>query len=198
MRKIRASVLAGAAMIGAAGAAVAAIQDTHVMKVDLPDGSVARIEYSGNVAPKVVVAPGPALPTTIGYLAPFDVAPMALFDRVFEQMDRQTDRMLRQVAALDAQPVQANGQLNIAARGGLPAGMVRYSFIAAADGKGLCSRSVQVTSLGTGQPPKVISSASGNCAGGPDRTGMPARPQPQVPSATSSAPSAVTNRARTI
>lgn len=84
MRKIRTAVLAGVAAIAAAGAAMAASQDTHVMKVALPDGSVARIEYKGDVAPKVVVAPARSLPVPISFVGPFDVAPLPLFNRVFE------------------------------------------------------------------------------------------------------------------
>ena len=57
MRKIRTAVFAGIAALTAAGTAVAATADTRVVNVGLPDGSVARIEYHGDVAPKVALAP---------------------------------------------------------------------------------------------------------------------------------------------
>jgi hypothetical protein len=47
-------LVAGAAA-AIAGTALAATRNSHVMNVALPDGSVARVEYVGNVAPKVTV-----------------------------------------------------------------------------------------------------------------------------------------------
>lgn len=98
--------------------------------------------------------------------------------------------MLRQVAALQAQPLHPDGQFDLAAMGNLPAGTIRYSFVSTSSANGTCSRSVQVTSLGAGQPPKVVSNASGNC--GDDRAGttLAAQPQalPEAPSVHSSAP----------
>ena len=41
-----------------AGTAIAANSETHVMNVSLPDGSVAHVQYVGDVAPKVTVEPG--------------------------------------------------------------------------------------------------------------------------------------------
>lgn len=57
MRKIRTAVLAGVAAVAAIGTALAASHGSHVMKVGLPDGTVACIEYEVDVAPKVTVAP---------------------------------------------------------------------------------------------------------------------------------------------
>src|SRR3546814_3624443 len=58
MRKLlRTAVLAGAAAIATAGTAIAAANHNRVMTIDLPDGSLARIEYQGDVAPKVTVEP---------------------------------------------------------------------------------------------------------------------------------------------
>jgi hypothetical protein len=57
MRKIHTAVVASIAALAVVGTAVAASHDNHVMKLDLPDGSIARIEYKGDVAPKVIVAP---------------------------------------------------------------------------------------------------------------------------------------------
>jgi len=60
MRKAHAIVLAGLGAATLAGAAAAASgKATHHMTVPLPDGSVANIEYVGDVAPKVNVSPAP-------------------------------------------------------------------------------------------------------------------------------------------
>jgi hypothetical protein len=49
--------VAGIAAAAIAGTAIAASSKTHVMNVLLPDGSVAHVEYVGDVAPKVIVEP---------------------------------------------------------------------------------------------------------------------------------------------
>jgi hypothetical protein len=68
MRKAFGFILAGLGAAALAGAAVAASQDSHTMNVPLPDGSTARVEYVGDVAPKVTVVPAP-------------VSPFGIFDR---------------------------------------------------------------------------------------------------------------------
>ena len=80
MRKSLGLVLAGLGPATLAGAALAASRDIHVMTVALPDGSTARVEYVGKVAPKVMLVPGPSAP---------DFAPFALFDRSAFDMQRQ-------------------------------------------------------------------------------------------------------------
>ena len=59
MTRLPAIVLTGVAAAALAGTAIAASPKTHVMNVPLPDGSVARVEYVGDVAPRVTVAPRP-------------------------------------------------------------------------------------------------------------------------------------------
>ena len=60
MRKLRTALIGGAVAVAATGAAVAASEHIHMMKVNLPDGAVAQIHYTGDVAPKVEVVSGPA------------------------------------------------------------------------------------------------------------------------------------------
>ena len=162
MRNIRTSVFAGIAALAAAGAAVAANYDNHVMKVDLPDGSVARIEYKGDVAPKVTVAPALNF-VPVRWFDPFVAAPFREVDRITAEMDRQADMMMRQVRALQMQPTARNGKLDLTGFGTLPAGTVSYSFVSTGTGAGTCSRSVQVTSFGPGRQPKIVSDSSGDC-----------------------------------
>lgn len=169
MRKIRTAVLAGVTAVAAIGTALAASHGSHVMNVGLPDGTVARIEYEGDVAPKVMVAPASSV-TPIAWLDPFEPAPFALFDRIAADMDRQSDLMMRQVRALPLQAMADDGKIDLAALRSLPPGTVSYSFVSTANGGSTCSRSVQVTSLGSGQQPKVVSKSSGDCREAPSET----------------------------
>jgi len=167
MRKLRTAVLAGIATLGVAGTAMAASNDTHVMAVGLPDGSVARIEYQGAVAPKVRIdpsAPAPALRTVPVRLAdPFDAAPFAMFDQIMADMDRQAAAMA--AAALQPVPADRASRPDLTAFGNLPAGTISYRVVSTSDGSRVCSRSWQVTSQGPQQQPKLISTSSGDCAG---------------------------------
>jgi len=164
MRKLRTAVLAGIATLGVAGTAMAASNGTHVMAVGLPDGSVARIEYQGAVAPKVRIEPSaPAMRIVPVRLAdPFDAAPFAMIDRILADMDRQAAAMT--AAALQPIPADKADRPDLAAFGNLPAGTVSYRFVSTSDGNRVCSRSWQVTSQGPQEPPKLISASSGDCA----------------------------------
>jgi len=169
MRNIRNAVLAGALALVAIGAAVAASHDTHVMKVRMPDGSVAHIAYQGDVAPKVSVVPMamPGLPEAL--FEPFamptaiEMAPFAALDRVAAQMDREMNAIMQKVSAPD-------GKLDMASFGTLPAGTMQYRFVSTSTGNGTCSRSVQMTSAGDGQQPKVVQTSTGDCKGMPNLT----------------------------
>ena len=167
MRKLlRTAVLAGAAAIAVAGTAMAAANHNRVMTVDLPDGSLARIEYQSDVAPKVTIEPMTRL-VPVQLADPAITAPFALFDRIAADMDRQMDAMFRQVRMLEAAAARG-ATLDRAAFGNLPAGTVSYRFVSTSTGNGTCSRSIQVTSLGADRQPKVVSSSAGHC-GAPSR-----------------------------
>src|SRR4051794_4814875 len=104
MRKAVGFVLAGTGAAALAAGAVAASRNTHVMNVALPDGLTARVEYVGDVAPRVTVVPGQV---------PAD--PFALFDRSAFDMQRQIDAMMRQVSEMARQPLAgAPPGLNVA------------------------------------------------------------------------------------
>src|SRR3546814_16098846 len=95
MRKLlRTAFLAGAAAIATAGTATAAANHNRVMTIDLPDGSLARIEYQGDVAPKVTVEPAMRF-APVRFADPAITAPFALFDRIAADMDRQMDGSFR-------------------------------------------------------------------------------------------------------
>ncbi len=177
------ALLAGTTAIAVAGAAIAMNRDDHVLKLAMPDGSVARIEYNGEIPPKVIVSPGQpaALPLAFDALDP---APFGMLDRIAAQIDRQADAMLRHVAALQALSAPVGGKLDLAGYGKLPAGTVSYSDVATTSGQGVCSESVRVTSLGPDRPPKVVSTGSGNCVGSPQDTTLAQHRQPVATSGT--------------
>ncbi len=157
MRKAYAIVLAGLGAVALTGAAAAAGRDTHVMNVPLPDGSTARVEYVGNVAPKVTVTPAPMASV---------FAPFGMFDRSMFDMDRQIDAMMRQVndMAAHATAVGTPG-MNVAAYGNAPAGTQSVTIVTTSNGTQSCTRRTEVTSEGAGKAPKVLSSLSGECGG---------------------------------
>lgn len=162
MRKIRTAVFASIAALAVVGTAVAASHDNHVMKLDLPDGSIARIDYQGDVAPKVTVTPALNF-VPVHWIDPFAAAPFALFDRIAADMDRQTEMMMQQVRSHQLPSTAGDGKIDLASFKAMPAGTVSYSFVSTDSGQGTCSRSVQVTSYGPRQQPKVVSTSSGSC-----------------------------------
>ena len=150
MRKLLAFAFAGTAAVALAGAAIAASPKTHVMNVPLPDGSVARVEYAGDVAPKVTVAPRPvaALGDWGAQAMPFPS--FAGFDRMIAQMQRQSQEMMRRAQEMSR---HAGGAAPyIASYGNLPAGGTSTTVVSVSNGGGTCTRTTQVVSQGAGKP----------------------------------------------
>ncbi len=101
MRFKRTLFLAGAATLLAAGTAAAAADKLKTMDVALPDGSVAHIEYAGEVAPKVTVVPA----WRQGWTAH---DPFAALDRIAYEMRARHQAMMGRMRALhDAAMKQA-------------------------------------------------------------------------------------------
>jgi hypothetical protein len=184
MRNLRVLVVAGVAAIGIAGyAGFAAAESpgTHVMSVALPGGGVAEIRYTGDVPPQVTVAPdAPSfaafapLPAMFGPDSVF-----AQIERISAAMDRHAATLLRQAEALAAQPPSGPTE---AALADLPAGSGSYSFVSTMTGNGVCMRSVEITSRGDGQPPRIVRHASGDCGSmpnGADSVVLPPAPAPR-------------------
>jgi hypothetical protein len=167
MRKAFAIVLAGLGAVTLTGAAVAASRDSHTMNVPLPDGSTARIEYVGNVAPKVTVTP-----------APLSVAfpSLGMFDRSMADMERRIDAMMREMNNVAAHPVAGVPGMNVAAYGNAPAGTQSVTVVSTSNGSKTCTRTTEMTSQGAGKPPKVVTNVSGDCAkaSAPPLVGNPA------------------------
>src|SRR5579864_8560098 len=163
MRNASAIVLAGLGAAAIAGAAVAASRDTHTVNVPLPDGSTARVEYVGDVAPKVTVMPAP-------------VSPFGLFDRGMFEFQPQIDAMMHQVDAMARMPAARAGApgMNVAAFGNAPEGSSSVTVVSTSNGSKTCMRTTEVTSQGAGKPPKVVTNVSGDC--GPAPAPAPAKP----------------------
>ena len=170
MRNIPAILLAAAGAAALAGTAVAAApkspapkaqSKTHVMSVPLPDGSAVRVEYVGDVAPKVTVRPG-AVADAGAWGMPFPS--FAGFDRMIAEMNRQSEQMIRQAQQAARQPAGAGGAIPyIAAYGNMPAGETSTTVVSVSNGGATCTRSTQIVSQGQGKPPKVTSNVSGQC-----------------------------------
>jgi len=160
VRKLPIFAVAGLAAAILAGSAVAASPQMHNMDVPLPDGSVAHIEYAGNVAPKVTVAP-PQLAGSDGWAAmPFPS--FAGFDKMIQDMQRQSQEMMRRARDMSRQPMGAAPY--IASYGSLPAGETSTTIVSVSNGATTCTRTTEVVSQGPGKAPKVTSNVSGQCA----------------------------------
>lgn len=171
MRKLPKIAFAGVAAAALAGTAVAASSNNHVMNVSLPDGSVAHIEYAGNVAPRVTVQP---MPVAADDWAPF--ASFAGFDRMMADMNRQTDALIRQAQQMASRPGGNPGAPTVASFGNAPAGASSsMTVVSYSNGNSTCTRTTETVSEGPGKPPKVTSNISGNC--GPSTApAQPSRP----------------------
>ena len=168
MRKLPAFALMGVAAAALAGTAVAAAPRTHVMNVSLPDGSVAHVEYVGDVAPKVTVAP-PAADAAMPWAMSFPS--FAGFDRMIQEMNRQTEQMMRQAQQVAHQP--AGAAPYIASYGNLPVGGTSTTIVSYSNGGATCTRTTEVVSEGAGKPPKITSNVTGQC--GSAKTAAPSK-----------------------
>ena len=163
MRKAHAIILAGLGAVTLTGAAAAASQATHTLNVPLPDGSVAKVQYVGDIAPKVSVTPAPLFA---------GIPSFGMFDRSMADMQRQIDAMMRQMNEAAAPSLGTPG-MNVAAYGNMPAGSSSMTMVSTSNGSKTCTRTTEVTSQGVGKPPKVVSNVSGDCAAAPPAKSLP-------------------------
>ncbi|MFW2853895.1 hypothetical protein ACM61V_18645 [Sphingomonas sp. TX0543] len=161
---VRSALLAGIAALAVAGTALAGNFRGKVMTVNLPDGLIARVEYQGDVAPKVTVEP-PDGELEVAWSGASG-APFTMLDRISGDLDRQFDTMVRQVRLLEALPTTDMGLANWPSAQALPANATRYSYVATSTGKGFCARSMEIISEGPHQKPRITTSTSGDCVAG--------------------------------
>ena len=167
MRPTNTVILAAAAVAALTGLAFAAGSSVHEMTVNMPDGGVAHIRYTGDLAPKVSYVRTPSGSAPIGY---FGESPFAEMDRISALMDRQMAVMMQQARMMQQQALQ-NASMSSAAFKALPAGS-GYSFISTLSGTGVCMKTVQITASGNAAP-KVVSQTSGDC--GAENAASPAQ-----------------------
>jgi hypothetical protein len=157
MRFTRTTILAGGAALCLAGTAAYAADKLHTLNVSLPDGSVAQIEYSGDVAPKVAVVPATAIP--VAYADPF-----AELDRMAAFMEAQHRAMMQQVAAMQQAAAKAGagapGQVTVV--GDLPAG-THFTYVSSTTDANGCTQTVEYSSDGSSAQPKVTRTSAGSC-----------------------------------
>jgi hypothetical protein len=152
-------LLAGAAVVGLTGLALAAAPEFHEMTVQGPAGAVAHVRYTGDVAPKVTFLQGPLRPAAFGvWAAP---SPFAEMNRITALMDRQMAHMIYQARLLQQQSM--GDPLSTAVFQDLPAGSASYSFVSTMSSNGACMRTMQITSSVHGGQPKVVSRTEGSC-----------------------------------
>jgi hypothetical protein len=165
MRLIQTLLIGGAACAVIAGAAAAAeAVRNHSMEVALPGGGTARIEYSGDVAPKVTFNQTPAW--RIGFWpSAFGADPFAAFDQMQAEMERETRAMLQQVEQLQSRALDSANPVTMADFGG-PAGASGYSYDSTFSSNGACVRETQITRNAGDAAPKVVTHTSGSCADG--------------------------------
>jgi hypothetical protein len=211
-RLTRNAALAGLASLAVAGAAWAAETpakpQVQVMEVALPDGGVARISYSGAIAPQVTVAPAAKGALPAGLDARFDMGPFAAMDRIMADMDARAATMLREMRDMEVRMAAAaraaeTGDPQVMrwaslpgfgpaaapiAVASLPPGAVSYSAVTTVNGGRSCTQTVQVTRSAADAAPQVVRRASGDCGKAADT----------APAASNEAPDHAAPAARTI
>ena len=171
MRKLRTALIAGVVALAATGAAVAASEHIHVMKVNLPDGGVARIHYTGDVAPRIEVVRAADGRSLVAVPAGFDddaafFAPFAQMDRMMARMEQQHRAMMQQIAQMNQAAAEQDDAPagGLVSTGALPQGsVVQYSFYSSTNGKSGCTQTVEWRSDGSGKEPEVTRASSGDC-----------------------------------
>jgi hypothetical protein len=168
MKPLLLASLAAVAVGGYAGLARAGAPDVKTMTVQLPGGGIEEIEYTGDVAPQVSL-----LPATPAAMAD----PFAALAQISAEMDQQAAAMMNAMDAMAAGGMGPPGALVPAAFGQMPL-------------NGACVQSLQITSLGNGQAPQVVSRTSGDCGGSQPRLDAPALPAalPAAPMPSASQP----------
>lgn len=182
-RLTRNAALAGLASLALAGAARAAEKpakpQVQVMDVALPDGGVARISYSGTIAPQVSVAPAAKGALPAGFDAGFEMGPFAAMDRMMAEMDARAAQMMGRMRDMQVQMAaaaraaqsgdpQAMRWVSLpgfgpAAAVALPPGAVSYSSVTTVNGGRSCTQTMQVTRTAADAAPQVVRRASGDC-----------------------------------
>ena len=154
MMKKTTCLILGATALGLAGTALAAASDLHTMKVALPDGSVALVQYHGDVAPQVQVAqPVDPFAEMAAQMAQLEAQSRAMM----AQAQAQTAAMQREMAAHPGQAV------SVVSDGKAPAGVSYWTSVTTtSNAKGSCTQTTSWRSDSAGKP-QMIRASSGDC-----------------------------------
>lgn len=149
------------ALAGVTAVAAADRHPVHTILVNLPDGSVEQVRYTGDVAPRVVVRPVAAelfMDTAFGPDLPF-----AMMDRISAEMDAHMASLMHQAAMMQSMTPEQIQQAAMRSGGG--AGATSFTMISTTNADGqVCSQSVRTVSLGDGKAPQIQRISSGDCA----------------------------------
>lgn len=173
MRLVSKLLLAGVGGVALAGVATAAERATKVIQVVLPDGSVEHIRYAGDFRPQIAIVPQQqrVVPVRVVRMPVAMVDPFAYMDRMFAALRVQHAAMMRQAAMMQQAAMSGAPRQ-------LPPGAVSYSYSSTTTSNGGCTQTVQMTSNGQGQQPKVTRASYGAC-GGAQAKPMPAIASPE-------------------
>ena len=154
------ATIAAVALATSAGMAAVRTADPapqmHTLTVKAPDGSIARISYSGNIAPVVHFVPAAQMSAAVAPAWPF-----ANVARISAAMNREMDVLMQQANMLES-PVLAMGPLYNAALLH-PLGPSGWPMIERASlTPGMCMQSVEVSRIGNAAP-HVVEHMTGNC-----------------------------------
>lgn len=204
MRFVRTAIIATAATAALAGAAIAARDDSKMMLVALPDGSVEHIRYEGDVAPQVMFVRDPA-PDPIFVAASGPGSAFAEMERISAAMEAHAQAMMRQVAAMQAQMSAADGRgILMTNAAGRPVGVMHYSYVSSTTTADGCTQTVQYSSDGSSSQPKLIRTSAGPCgtakaapAVTPTSAAPAAKPAPKITPASAPKPLAQFTPSRT-
>lgn len=162
MRQFPIFLVAGALALG--GTAAYAAGNVHHMTLRMPDGGVAQIEYTGDVAPKISIAPMTQADFD-AFAPPAAFMPATDFASIQADMNRQMSAMVHEIDAMNADMARAFANAPIeAGLNGVPRGNGNVTtLISAANGGNFCERSMEV-SIVNGKK-NVVRHQSGNCGG---------------------------------
>src|ERR1044072_5398485 len=109
MRLISKIFLAGTAVLAGTSAATAAGQTTNVLRIAMPDGTVQRVRYTGDVPPQIVIIPATRRVVPVAIVHPDFASQFRMLDRMAADMDRRFALARRQATALASQRRAAGG-----------------------------------------------------------------------------------------
>jgi hypothetical protein len=157
--KLAAFAFAGVAAVALVGTAMAAGPKTHKLDIPLPDGSIAHVEYVGEIAPRVTIAPRHFADVPSPWALP--VTSYGGFEKIIDEMNRRMDDMMREAHSAVRQPMGTVPY--VASFGKVPPGETATTIVTVSNGTGTCTRTTHVESQGKSGPPKVTSNLTGQC-----------------------------------